>query len=85
MEQLAERLRNDGYDIVDTEVIPMACNIDLVRKPEYKGDVLVVMACDAGVYTIQNLFPSKKIVSANVTVGVGARDGHGNIFLMKRF
>lgn len=85
MEELAERLRNDGYDIVDTDLIPMACNIDLVKKPEYKSDVLVVLACDAGVYTLQTLFPSKKIVSANDTIGVGARDGQGNIFLMKKF
>ena len=85
MEELAERLKNDGYDIADTDLIPMACNIDLVKKPEYSSDVLVVLACDAGVYTFQTLFPSKKIVSANDTIGVGARDGQGNIFLMKKF
>ena len=85
MEELAERLKNDGYDVVNTEVIPMVCSIDLVKKPEYHADVLVVLACDSGVYTLQTLFPSKKIVPALNTIGIGARDRQGNIFLMVKF
>ena len=61
MEELAERLKKDGYKIVDTNLVPMACNIDLVKKPDYEGDVLVILACDAGVYTYQALFPFKQI------------------------
>ena len=85
MEELAERLKKDGFEIVDTDLVPMACNIDLVKKPEYNGDVLLILACDAGVFTYQTLFPSKKIVNALNTIGLGARDGKGNIFLMKKF
>jgi len=85
MEELAERLKKDGYDVVDTALVPMTCNLDLAKKPEYHADVLVVLACDSGVYTVQTLFPSKKIVPALNTIGIGARDGQGNIFLMVKF
>lgn len=85
MEELAERLKNDGYEVVDMNLVPMACNLDLVKKPEYDGDVLVILACDAGVFTYQTLFPSKKIVPALNTHGLGARDSQGNIFLMMKF
>jgi ferredoxin len=85
MEELAERLKMDGYDIVDTALVPMTCNLDLAKKPGYQADVLVVLDCDYGVYTLQTLFPSKKIVPALNTIGIGARDGQGNIFLMVKF
>ena len=85
MEELAERLKTDGYEVVDMDLVPMACNLDLAKKPEYAGDVLVVLACDAGVFTLQTLFPAKKIVPALNTIGLGARDGQGNIYLMKKF
>ncbi len=85
MEELGERLKNDGYDVVDMNLVPMACNVDLVKKPEYEGDVLVILACDSGVFTYQTLFPSKTIVPALNSHGLGARDSQGNIFLMTKF
>jgi hypothetical protein len=85
MEELAERLKSDGYDVVDTELVPMACNIDLVKKPEYKADMLIALACDSGVCTIQSLFPDKIVIPALETIGLGSRDRQGNIFITKRF
>ncbi len=85
MEELAERLRKDGFNIVDTHLVPLACNIDLATKPEYKSDEIIILACDSGVFTYQMLFPEKKIIPALNTIGVGARDGDGNLFLMRRF
>jgi hypothetical protein len=86
MEELAERLKQDGYEIVEAEVVPMVCNLAHEKKPEYDGDILVVLACDAGVFTLQTLFPTKIIVPALNTLGVGARDGtEGSIFLMVKF
>ena len=84
-EELAERLRKDGYDVVDTNVIPMVCSIDLAKKPKYEAEVLVVLACDSGVFTLQDLFPTKKIVPGLNTIGIGARDNTGNLFLMVDF
>ena len=85
MDEIAERLKADGYDVVDTALIPMACNLDLVKKPQLTSDILVILACDSGVETFRQLFPTKKIVDALNTLGIGARDGQGNIFLMKKF
>jgi hypothetical protein len=47
--------------------------------------MLIVLACDCGVCTVQSLFPNKLVVSANDTIGLGARDRTGNIFIMKKF
>lgn len=85
MEEVATRLRKDGFTVVDEDLIPMCCNIDLVKKPQYEGDVLIVLACDAGVYTLNKLFPEKKTIAANDTMGLGARDGKGTIYIMKMF
>ena len=85
MEELAARLRQDGFNVVDMELLPMACNIDAMKRPDYKAEYLVVLACDSGVFTLQSLFPTKVVVSALDTDGLGARDGQGNIYIMKRF
>ena len=84
MEELAQRLKNDGFDVVDAALVPMACNIDVVERPNYTADMLVALACDSGVCTLQSLFPSKTVVAALDTIGIGARDMQGNIFIMKR-
>jgi hypothetical protein len=85
MDELAARLKQDGFEVVDTELLPMACNIDAAKRTDYHGDMLVVLACDSGVLTLQSLFPSKIVVPALDTIGIGARDAQGNIFLMKKF
>ncbi len=85
MDELAERLKNDGYDVVDSDLIPLVCNIDAVKRHEYKAKLLLVLACDAGVFTVQSLFLNKTVIPALDTIGLGARDGKGNIFIMKKF
>lgn len=85
MEELANRLKQDGYEVTDTELLPMACNVDAAKRPNYQADYLVVLACDSGVCTLQSLFPNKVVVPANETIGLGARNGQGDIFLMKKF
>lgn len=85
MDEMADRLRKDGFAVVDEDLIPMCCNLDLVRKPNYDGDILIVLACDAGVYTLNKLLPEKNVIAALDTMGLGARDGKGTIYLMKRF
>jgi hypothetical protein len=85
MDELAERLRKDGYDVVDTALVPLACNLDLVKRPKLDADILVILACDCGVNTIQDIFPGKKIVAALNTIGIGARDARGNLYLMVKF
>ncbi len=85
MNELAKRLKEDGFNVVDTDVIPVACNIDQARKPKYEGDILIVLACEAGAYSLKKLFPNKKIIDAVNTIGISARDEEGNIFIVKKF
>jgi len=85
MEELAARLRLDGFDVVDMELLPMACNVDAAKKPNYQADYLISLACDSGVCTLQSLFPNKIVVPALDTIGLGARDVQGNLFIMRKF
>ena len=85
LDELTERLKNDGFNVVGSDLIPMVCNFTAVQKHSYEGDYLVILACDSGVFTVQSLFPNKVVVPACNTEGLGARDREGNIFLMKKF
>lgn len=84
MEELAGRLKQDGFEVLDTELVPMACNVEALKKPAYKGDFLIALACDSGVFTLQSLFPNKTVIPALDTVGLGARDLQGNIYVMRK-
>ena len=85
LDEMSERLKKDGFNVVGSDLVPMVCNIDAVTRRSYDGDYLVILACDSGVFTVQSLFPNKIVVPACDTKGLGARDGQGNIFLMKEF
>jgi hypothetical protein len=85
MDELANRLLKDEFKVVETELIPMACNVDALKKPNYKADYLIALSCDSGVFCLQTLFPSKTVLPALDTIGIGARDVEGNIFLMRKF
>ena len=85
MQELAERLKKDGYTVVDTDLIGMACDVDQLKKDQLHGNVNIVLACQAGVYNLKKIFPKHKIITALDTVGLGAWDMKGNINLVKRF
>lgn len=85
MKELADRLKKEGFNVVDMDLIGMACDFDQLKKDELKGDVTIVLACDAGVYNLKKLFPNRKIVRALDTVGLGAYDEKGDIILVKEF
>jgi len=85
LDELSERLKKDGFDIVGSDVVPLVCNISAVKRRSYEGDYLLILACDSGVFTVQSIFPNKIVVPALNTEGLGAKDSEGNIFLMKRF
>lgn len=85
MKELAERLKKDGFNVVDTDLIGIACDFDQLKKQEMLGDVTIVLACDAGVYNLKKLFPERKIIPAIETIGLGAWDEKGNINLVRKF
>jgi hypothetical protein len=85
MKELADRLKKEGFNVVDMDLIGMACDFDQLKKDELKGDITIALACDAGVYNLKKLFPNRKIVQALDTVGLGAYDEKGDLNLVKEF
>lgn len=85
MNEISKQLRQNGFNVVDMDLIGFACNYDLLKKNELNGDVQIVLACDSGVYNLKKIFPKHKIIPALKTVGLGAYDSKGNIHLVRKF
>jgi len=75
MKVLAQKLTKDGFNVVDTDLIGIPCDINQLQKSQLHGNVQIVLACDSGVYNLKKLFPKHKIISGNITLGIGAHDG----------
>jgi hypothetical protein len=84
MMKLANKLKKDGYNIVDTDLIGTPCNYDLLQKSQLHGNAQIVLACDAGIHNLKKLFPKHKIISANNTLGIGVHDKGRNIELVRK-
>lgn len=82
--EMAERLKKDGYNVVQTDLISMPCSIDFVVDG-IDVDEFLILGCDAAVKSFQMLFPSKKVVPGLETIGLGARDAQGRIIVLKDF
>jgi len=85
MKKLAERIKNDGFNVVDMDLIGRACDFDLLKKDELNGTVTMVLSCEAGVYNLSKLFPKRKIIGVLDTIGLGVYDHKGNLTLVKKF
>jgi len=85
MQQLASKLKKDGFKVVDTDLIGTPCDYDLLNKSQLHGNVQIVMACDAGIYNLKKLFPKHKIISSNKTIGLGVHDKGRNLKLIRKF
>ena len=85
MKQMAKRLKKDGFKVVDTKLTGASCHQEDVKKTKIKGNTVIVMACDAGVYNAKKIFPKKKTLAALDTVGLGSWDKNGNVSLVKKF
>lgn len=84
MTQLATKLKKDGFNIVDVDLIGTPCNYELLNKSQLHGNVQIVLACDAGAHNLKKLFPKHKIISGNITLGIGAHDKGKNITIVRR-
>ena len=84
MKILAERLKKDKYNVVDTDLIGAPCMINQLKKDELNGDATIILACVSGVYNLKKLFPKKKIISGLETIGLAAVDKNNKPKLVKR-
>jgi hypothetical protein len=84
MQKLVSQLKKDGFNVVDQDIIGVACDFDQLKKDELQGDVTIVLACDSGMYNLEKLFPKRRIITGTKTIGIGAYDHKGNITLVKK-
>jgi len=84
MEKLANKLKKDGFKVVDADLIGTPCDYDSLTKSQLHGNVQVVMACEAGVYNLKKLFPKHKIIGANKAIGLGVHDKGKNIKVVRK-
>ena len=75
MKALVMKLKKDGFNIVDVDLIGTPCDYNQLNKSQLHGNVQIVLACDSGMYNLKKLFPKHKIISGTKTLGVGAHDG----------
>ncbi|PIZ00787.1 hypothetical protein COY61_01595 [bacterium (Candidatus Gribaldobacteria) CG_4_10_14_0_8_um_filter_33_9] len=85
LKKLASKLKKDGFEVVDIDLIGTPCDSDLLNKSQLHGNVQVVLACDAGVYNLKKLFPKHKIISGTITLGLGTHHRGKRITLVRRF
>jgi len=85
MQEMSERLKKDGFEVVDIDLIGVACDLNQVKKETFDGDVIIVFGCDAATYNVKKLVNNKKVLNALDTIGIGTRDKEGNLSLVKEF
>ena len=86
LEEMKEELKEEGYTTVDEFLFAPVCDRDLDKKiVKPKGNVILVLACDAGVLNLRGIFKDKKVIAALNTHGLGSYDEQGNIFMVREF
>jgi len=86
LREMKKKLEENGYKAVDDFVFSPVCDRDLDKKViKPKGNVILMLACEAGLRNVERLFKSKRVVSALDTIGLGSFDEKGDIFLIREF
>jgi hypothetical protein len=80
MNNLADKLEKDGYNVIRRELIGMSCLQDLVRKRKTdeatakmfeEATVIIPLTCEDGYENVKHVFKDKKVINATKTVGLG--------------
>jgi len=72
MEEMARRLRADGFNVVDEAVVTTACHYDYVANalPREGFTVAIVLACEVGWIAVRQHCPKPKLIRACKTLGL---------------
>ena len=81
-ESLANKLKEDNFDVIHIETLGYACHMGYVRdrsknpltKPIFeKADTILVMTCTDGFEKVERVYKKgKKLIQITETVGIGA-------------
>lgn len=83
--KLSKKLKKEGFNVVDTTISADMCYFPYVLEhKDLKGNVIVVLGCEAAVYNLKRLFPKRKVVQALTTLGLASFNGKGNVHLVKK-
>ena len=86
LDEIEEDLKKTGYNVVDSFLSILVCNKNIIKKTiKPKGNIILVLACDAGVYCIKKLCRGKTVIAVLDTVGLGVTGKEGNLFLIRKF
>ena len=85
MKKLAQKLTEDGFRVVDTDLIGAPCLFQEIAATRLRGDLTIVLACESGFRNLQEAFPKKKLIAGLKTVGLGAVDKEGRTVIVKKF
>ena len=85
MKNLAQRLTQDGFQVVDTDLVGAPCIFREMAATRLRGDITIVLACESGFSNLQKAFPGKKLVAGLETIGLGAIGKDGRPVLVKKF
>ncbi|MCD6384244.1 hypothetical protein J7M23_00555 [Candidatus Sumerlaeota bacterium] len=80
MNNLADQLEQDGFNVIRRELIGMSCVLDLVhlraiedatREFFEQATVIIPLTCEDGLDNLKMVFKGKKIIDVPKTVGLG--------------
>jgi hypothetical protein len=72
MDDVAERLREDGFSVSDTVLVTAACVRDYTERSRLSSGItkVVALTCDAGWSSIKQALPKVDVIKANETLGI---------------
>jgi len=89
---LEDMLKEDGYNVIGTEIVSESCLINLVKKHKVNKEevfreatAIIVLACESGYECVKTVFNDKKVIRTMKTVGVGNFTLQGKVVLITPF
>jgi hypothetical protein len=72
LDQVAERLREDGFSVSDTVLLTAACVRDYTERSRLSSGItkVVALTCDGGWTSLQQALPNVEVIKANETLGI---------------
>ena len=78
MAMLEEMLKEDGYNVINKELISESCQINLAKKHKKvqedlfnKATTIITLTCELGYQCVRNVFPKIKVIGTAKTFGSG--------------
>ncbi|QNK39917.1 hypothetical protein [Caproicibacter fermentans] len=80
MQELALKLRKDGYNVVDGYMVPSSCTPKLLFAKLGKNiNTIISLACSAGLSNIKRYYSNYKIVETTTDIGLMVTDSDQKI------